>query len=617
MSSLSSAAPVGLATSPPELGRMRDVGAAGVAVVGLAATGLTVWSVRRSQVLVDAHSVAIIRGLIVGGYVALGVYTWRKRPMSRLGPLFVGLGLLYALQSLDASSGPLPYTAGRVVTEVLVLYLVFVFVSFPRDHPRSGAERSFLVWFAALSTALWLVALTLVEKLPPGGPLTDCGHSCPQNALQIADASAALTRGINSVITIVTALGLIWTGVLLTRHARSSSRLRRRAVVPALVGFGVIAASYVVYTLLGQAHHLTHRDLFRTVTAAASLLIPVAFLIGQVRGRSFAAASIGRIAATAGREPVTPRLVQTLIRDAIGDPTAELALVAQGGAGYVDADGAVVELPTDEEHAVIPILRDGQQVAALVYDADAVDDVLLVEGLASTSLMLLDRARLLGEVRASRARAFAAAGEERRRIERDLHDGAQQQLIALQLRLSLVLERIEDPELARALEQVDRDAQTALDQLRTFAHGLYPMVLQLGLGPAMRSAARSAAIPVTVQDGLSRRWPGDIEMAIYFTALEALQNAAKHAGPGASVTINLRDTPDSISFSVADSGAGFELDKTASGVGLLNMQDRIEAASGRFEIISTPGRGTTVYATFPGTSVGVIGGPPPDGRSHT
>ena len=578
--------------------------AVAVGAAGVLATAVTVWAVRRSPVLVDAHEVAIIRGLFVASYIAVGLYTWRRRPVSRLGPLFIGAGFLYALVSLDAADERLPYTIGRVLLAVLVLYMAYQFVAFPGDRLRSGSDRRFMIAFSTASAITWALALALSQKLPAGAEFTDCANRCPHNALALVASSASVTRLTDFLVNGVTAVGVVWTAVLLVRKARSPSRLRRRAVVPVLIAFIVLAGSFLIYSLLNQANAVAHRDVLRTLTAASAVAIPFALLAGQVRGRAFAVASLGRIVTRAGEQPVTPALVEGLICDALGDRTVALALAAPDRAGYVDVHGADLELPTDRlERSVIPITREGQPVAAVIHDPAAVEDLAVVEGLAATSLMLLENNRLLDELQASRARMAAAAGRERRRLERDLHDGAQQQLTALQIRLSVLLERVDEPELASDLERIVGDAAAAVDQLRELAHGIYPPVLQLsGLAPALNKAAREAPIPVTVDDHGIGRCPPEIEAAIYFCSLEALQNATKHAAADARVTITLERGPQGIAFSIIDNGTGFDVGKQSDGIGLLNMHDRIDAIGGTLKIISSPGRGTTVRGTLPPSS---------------
>ena len=223
----------------------------------------------------------------------------------------------------------------------------------------------------------------------------------------------------------------------------------------------------------------------------------------------------------------------------------------------------------------------------------------LVDAAASATLLAVETGRLEGELRASQARALAAAAAERRRIGRDLHDSAQQRLLALRVHLSLAGEQLQPDELP-IVEKLERELDEALDELQSVARGIYPQVLaEHGLAAALRSAVQGAAIPVTVTDERLCRHSETIELAVYFSCLEALQNAAKHAGPGASVDISLSEDADGLRFRVEDDGAGFEPADVEPGSGLSNLNDRLAAVGGSIRIDSAPGGGTCIAGHIP------------------
>jgi signal transduction histidine kinase len=215
--------------------------------------------------------------------------------------------------------------------------------------------------------------------------------------------------------------------------------------------------------------------------------------------------------------------------------------------------------------------------------------------------MLADLRRHERELQESRARIVAAADDARRRVERDLHDGAQQELVLLGLKLGATRRLVDaDSPVGRRLAELEGDLSRALAGLRDLAHGIYPQRLQSdGLLGALRDAATRAAIPTNVDcDGVGR-YPAEVEAAVYFCCLEALQNAAKHAGAGARVEIMLCHADRAVSFEVRDDGAGFEVGNGATGAGLQNMADRIGALGGKVRLTSHPGAGTTVQGTVP------------------
>jgi signal transduction histidine kinase len=281
--------------------------------------------------------------------------------------------------------------------------------------------------------------------------------------------------------------------------------------------------------------------------------------------------------------------------------------VPEGGR-YADVHGAPMELPTDsQERAVTLVQQHGRPMAALIHDPSLEVEPGIVEGLAATSLMLLENAQLLEELRASRTRLVATAQRERLRLERDLHDGAQQQLMSLQIKLAQAREREEDDELAAELDQIAEDAAAAVEELRVLAHGIYPTVLrERGLADALGSLADAAPTAVRVVDhGIGRCAP-TVEAAAYFCALEAIQNAVKHGGANARITITLELRGDEIAFAVTDDGVGFEPLETPWGFGLTSMHDRIGAVGGVLEVVSSPGRGTMIRGTVPVAGAGAF-----------
>jgi signal transduction histidine kinase len=290
------------------------------------------------------------------------------------------------------------------------------------------------------------------------------------------------------------------------------------------------------------------------------------------------------------------------LREAVGDPALTLALWTPGRGGYVDVHGSPIDVPRarDEHRAITPVTRDGCQVAALIYDSALDTDAEIVAGLAATSLMLLENTRLVAELRDSQARTAEVAQRERLRVERDLHDGAQQRLMAIQVKLRLAEQHVSDAELHRRIEEVRAEAAEAIDELRALAHGIYPSPLRDGgLADGLRSLAMRASIPVSVHDEGIGRCPGAIEANVYFCALEAVQNASKHAGPGARVRITLSRHPGGLDFEIADDGVGMDASAAAGCLGLVSMRDRVGAVGGELAISSAPGRGTIVRGTVP------------------
>jgi signal transduction histidine kinase len=254
--------------------------------------------------------------------------------------------------------------------------------------------------------------------------------------------------------------------------------------------------------------------------------------------------------------------------------------------------------------------REEQMLGALARQVGvALHNVRLDSALQAT---LTELRRQADELRASRARIVASADAERRRIERDLHDGAQQRLVNLMVRVREA-RQLADSALERlppALDELDAELQAALDELRELSQGIYPPLLSdEGLAEALPAVAARAPIPCRVAcDGVGR-YPADVETAVYFCCLEALQNAAKHAGAGARARLSLREDGGTLVFRVEDDGAGFEESRRRAGLGFTSMSDRLGAVGGTLEVDSEAGRGTTVEGSVP------ISRPPRTGRS--
>ncbi|MGB9376328.1 MAG: sensor histidine kinase [Mycobacteriales bacterium] len=223
-----------------------------------------------------------------------------------------------------------------------------------------------------------------------------------------------------------------------------------------------------------------------------------------------------------------------------------------------------------------------------------------LDGALQASLEELRRRN--ADLQASRARIVAAADASRRRIERDLHDGAQQHLVAMAVRIGLARSIVEDDpgQIDTVLEDFRRDIQATLTELRGLAHGIYPPLLRdRGLGEALRNAGGRSSLPVEVDVDVPGRLPPDIEAAVYFCCLEAMNNAGKHAGEDAKITVNVACRGGSVVFDVADDGVGYDVEKVSEGQGFLNMRDRVGAYGGEISVESAPGKGARVIGRVP------------------
>lgn len=568
-----------------------------VGVAGVLATALTVWAVARSPILVDPMSLSIWRGLVVALYVVVGLYTWWRQPDSRLGPLLVGNGFLYAATSFNASGASAAYTFGMVLWAVYVVYTAYLLLSYPRGRLESRLERAFIRAYAVSTAVLTGLNLALSPTFPAAGAFNDCGTRCPGNALVGGDA--VIGTALNTAASTVFTIGLIGLTMLLFNKARASRPVLRRAVTPVAAVFTATVAWFVISLYVLPAYPGT-ASVVRIVDGALGVAIPLAILLGLVWGDLFAAISLSQIAVRARGRPLTPAGVQKMLGDALDDSTLALALWDSDRSAYVDVSGTPFELPRTSERGITMITENGSPVAVLVHDPGLDTDSDVVEGMVATSMMLLENMRLLEELRASRGRIVSAAEQERRRIERDLHDGAQQHLVAVQLRLGMARDLTGEEAVAKQLDATRREAQAALDELRALARGSYLDALHdLGPTAALRALARDSPVPIQVIDEGVGRSTDAIEAAIHFCAREAIQNAAKHAGLGAEVTVTIGHSDHAIRLTVSDSGTGIPPDGDHHGTGIIGMRDRIEAVGGQLQIVAPQGQGLSVHATIP------------------
>jgi signal transduction histidine kinase len=329
-----------------------------------------------------------------------------------------------------------------------------------------------------------------------------------------------------------------------------------------------------------------------------------------------------RVGETYSTEDVVPRMAR-LLGQATGAEAARVWL--RVGSEFrpeaiwpADADvrpplvAGPESLPDFGDEAAFEVRHQGQLLGALTL-AMPPDDPMnptkdrLVRDLAAQAGLVLRNVKLIEELRASRQRLVAAQDEERRRLERNLHDGAQQQLVALQIKQKLADAMIDrDRDTAHELmAQLQSDAAAALDDLRDLARGIYPPLLaDQGLAAALQAQARRAAVPTTVlTDGIGR-YPREVESAVYFCTLEALNNAAKYAG-AKTITVRLLHDDGGLTFEIADDGRGFDPSVTRYGTGLQGMSDRLDAIGGALEVRSEQGRGTSIKGWIP-----VFGGRP-------
>ncbi len=465
-------------------------------------------------------------------------------------------------------------------------------LAYPSGRLKARAER-WLVVLAVLAGLVWMGAPLLFFH--PGGSCSTCSPRV-SSWLYTGTTFDYLTVGQASWAAFI-ALGVCFVALLL-RRLRAAPPGARITLLPLGLAVLFAVAEFVTQRVVWLAGWQSPLDVLDWIDRANALVLTLAILVGlaAIRRRRGPVGDLVVALGSARAGDVRAALARTL-----GDPTLELALWLPDRGEFVNEAGEPVDTESlPDGRALTPIGPAGESVAAIVHDERLLGQRPLLEAAGSAARLALENTRLqaelrrqLAELRASRARIVEAADAERRRLERDLHDGAQQRLLALGLALQLIRESNGDPEL---LNQAEAELQTALRELRDLARGIHPTILgEQGLGPAVRSLADRAAIPVSVE-AEDDRYPASVETAAYFVVAEALANIAKHAA-ARSAAISLVRQNGQLVIDISDDGRGGAVGR--AGGGLQGLADRLAAVGGNLAVASDAGGGTKLHAELP------------------
>ncbi len=534
---------------------------------------------------IDETSVLFV--LVAASFGVSGAFVWARRSWSAIGALLTAFAIIWAGTFLmTQATSPLVFTLGGVLRNLWYFVFAVILLSFPTGRLASVGDRLIVGVILLAGLPMEIVRLLFFE--PPAGP-ANVFLAWPSPDVAHAVGTGQRFLFVGAVAVLLAALVKRWI---------AASDPRRRALLPALAGAPLFVFAAVI-AFEGRLPLHILRPLLIAFMAA-----PVALLASMHQAR-LARSAIGDLMVELGGDPAPAALRDALAR-ALRDPSLKLAYWLPQFGSWADLEGQSLELPGAENGRTTTLVdREGTHVAALLHDSSLDDEPELLAAVGAAAGIALENGRLQVELRArlvelagSRARVIDASQKERQRLERNLHDGAQQRLIALSLELSRLEKQVAGDEDARArVDQARREIAISLDELRAVARGLHPAVLSgHGLEVALESIVALASCPVRLTVLLEKRLPEAIEVAAFYVVSESLANIGKHAA-ASSASINVACTDGVAVIEIVDDGVGGA--DTEGGSGLRGLADRVEALEGVLRVWSPTGGGTRLRAEMP------------------
>jgi signal transduction histidine kinase len=525
-------------------------------------------------------------------YVVAGLISWRRRPDSRLGILMLTAGFVTSANFLVWANNDLLYTLGIATQFLPPVLLLHLFLAFPSGRLTTTGSRRLV------GAAYIMVALTIPDVL--------LGLAAPRNRFGILYAPGFAER-LQKVQLLGIATLLVAGTVILIHRRRAAGRPPRRALDVLVEAFSLSLVMIATLLVVGFLELTTIQEPIRLATFAVVGAAPLVFLAGLLQAR-LQRTSVEGLVAELGERP-RPAELQAAVARALRDPSATLAYWVPEFRSWADIDGHQVDLAAPPGRTATVVRHDHTTVAVVLHDATLDDEPELLAAVSAVVGVTVENARLhvelrarVEELRGSRSRILAAEQRARRRLERDLHDGAQQRMVALSLQLGELSRQFDgDAELAARIQTARDTVQESLSELRDLAKGIYPATLtDHGLSVALETLATQATVPVRIVDSLAARPPPAVELAAFYVVSESLTNVMKHAR-ASTVEVRLRTDRALLVVEVSDDGIGGAASDRGSG--LRGLADRVEGMGGRIRVRSPAGTGTgtTVRAELPCT----------------
>lgn len=572
-------------------------------VIGLAAfaLGLAVIPVVITSDHSDSKGPQIAATLIIGwSFVGTGIYAWWRRPGNRIGSLMVLTGFFSILFGFEASNSAGVFIFSALFSVLVYGFFVQLILSFPDGRLQTRLEWLAVVLVYLTVTVIQWGAVLFASSEDP----SVCGPECPPNPLLVADNETVLQafQAVGAVLVLVAVAAAI---VALRRRWLRWSTQTRRAFSPVLWLGGAELVLQVVLLVDNASGSTSSLETPFTVIALFPLAaIPFAYLYGVLRTRISQADAVGDLVSALALSSDRRGELVSSMADALGDPKLEIGYWIPDLEGYVDPQGLPVEIPEDS-HRWTPVEQDGRPIAVLLHGAPLEDDGENARTLAAAAALHLENERLeaelrsrVRELRASRTRLVEAGDAERTRVERNLHDGAQQRLVSLALSLRLAQSKLdgEPDRAAELLDEATRELDEATRELRELARGIHPAILtDRGLQPALEALVSRASLPVGLDCRLENRPSPRTEAAAYYVVAESLTNVAKHANADRA-EVAVIEMAGWIRVEVSDDGNG---GADPDGSGLRGLADRVAAADGTLTVTAADSGGSMVRASIP------------------
>ena len=536
--------------------------------------------------------------------IAAGLIIADRRPGNRIGPLAILTGFVWFAGDFTSSDVAVVAYLANLMHGWFDPLFALVILAYPTGRISRRIDRALAIGFIVVQAG-WTLAKAYGDR-----PIA--WWDCPTCVSTVGRWFAAynaldLLGRIETLLLTGLSVGLLVAVAARWVSASGPARARQTPVLFAgIVLAGGFILNFVWQTVLPTSGREPLGELRGIVLDLLRILVAVGLLIGVLRDE----AARGRIADLVVRLDGLPPLpvLQASLRDALGDPSLEVYRWEPASSRFTDASGQVALPPTDgPARAVLAIGTAEAPELVIAHDPALRDDPGLVSAAAAAVRLAVENERLQAEVRAqleavqaSRARIVEAQDDERRRIERDLHDGAQQRLVSLQLSLQMLRRDLgpdADPAAVAELDAATVEAAAAISDIRELARGVHPAILtEAGLGPALASLADRAPLPVVVVDELDRRLPSSVEATAYFVTAEAVTNAIKHAG-ATRVDVRTWLADDQLRLDVRDDGRGGA--DPSDGTGLTGIKDRVAALGGTISLRSDAGQGTRLEVALP------------------